>query len=180
MRRYTLNVAGKDYVIDVQELTADRFHVIVGGEAFEVHLSADQDLAQAVITPAMVPMGIAPGEYPPPASPAAWRPPEPETLRPLPASLQPPLPPKPHLPEEGFRSELRAPMPGTLLSIEVAAGDRVERGQVVAVLEAMKMKNAIKSPQVATVAEVVAQPGQAVGHGHVLLRFEPPADQSQR
>ncbi len=55
MRRYTLEVGGKPYVIDVQEVTADRFTVQVGGEEYEVRLSSDEDLAEALITPAMVP-----------------------------------------------------------------------------------------------------------------------------
>jgi biotin carboxyl carrier protein len=63
-------------------------------------------------------------------------------------------------------------MPGTIVSVQVAPGDRVTAGQVVVKLEAMKMTNAVKAPQDAVVAEVRAQAGQAVGYGDVLVVFE--------
>jgi biotin carboxyl carrier protein len=63
-------------------------------------------------------------------------------------------------------------MPGTIVSVHVAAGDRVAAGQVVVKLEAMKMTNAVKAPQDAVVAEVRAQAGQAVGYGDVLVVFK--------
>jgi biotin carboxyl carrier protein len=48
----------------------------------------------------------------------------------------------------------------------------VSAGQLVVKLEAMKMTNAVKAPQEALVAEVRAQPGQAVGYGDVLVVFK--------
>ena len=62
-------------------------------------------------------------------------------------------------------------MPGTIVSVHVAPGDRVSAGQLVVKLEAMKMTNAIKAPQDAVVAEVRVQAGQAVGYGDVLVAF---------
>jgi len=63
-------------------------------------------------------------------------------------------------------------MPGVILDIGVKAGDQVVRGQEVAVLDAMKMHNSIKSPRAGTVREVCASVGQAVGHGDPIIRFE--------
>jgi len=63
-------------------------------------------------------------------------------------------------------------MPGVILAVHVVAGTRVERGQDLAVLEAMKMQNTIRSPRAGTVAEVLVAAGQAVGHGEPILRFE--------
>jgi glutaconyl-CoA/methylmalonyl-CoA decarboxylase subunit gamma len=65
-----------------------------------------------------------------------------------------------------------APMPGTLLSIEVSVGDRVSRGQVVCVLEAMKMKNPLRARQDGRVREICAAAGDAVTHGQCLVRLE--------
>jgi biotin carboxyl carrier protein len=62
-------------------------------------------------------------------------------------------------------------MPGTLLSLEVNVGQHVEQGQVLCVLEAMKMKNPIRATQTGTVAEILVQVGQTVPHGAVLLRL---------
>jgi biotin carboxyl carrier protein len=106
-----------------------------------------------------------------PAATSAFRPPAPETLPPLVKSAPPPLPSQPQLPQDGFRAELRAPMPGTVVSLHVAEGDRVSAGQLVLKLEAMKMLNAIKAPQQAVVAELRVEAGQAVGYGDVLVVF---------
>jgi biotin carboxyl carrier protein len=163
VRRYTLKVGDKEFVIDVQELASDEFRVQVNGEEFIVRLSGDEDLAGATITPEIVPAG---------AAPAPYRPPAPDTLPPIPTTPKPALPPRPHLAQNGFRLELTAPMPGTILSINVKAGDKVEYGQLLMVLEAMKMKNSLKSPQEAVVKEILVQPGQTVGFGDVLVRFE--------
>ncbi len=170
MRRYKLHIADKEYTIDVQELTADRFYVRVGDESYEVRLSAHQDLAGAAITPEIVPLRA--GDEAAVERPTiTYHPPAPETLRPLPQVAQE-LPPAPTAPASEFRAELRAPMPGTILSVAVKPGDRLTRGQTVLVLEAMKMKNAIKSPHDAVVQQVLVQPGQAVGYGDTLVRFE--------
>ena len=165
MRRYTIEIGGKQYTIDVQELAADRFYVLAEGQEFEVKLAASRDLAGATITPEIVPVGSG-------ARPTDYRPPALETLRPVPAAPQPSLPPKPHLPTDGARSEVTAPMPGTILSVEVKPGDQVTHGQTLVILEAMKMKNSIKSPQDGVVAEVRVQAGQPVGYGETLLCFE--------
>jgi biotin carboxyl carrier protein len=63
-------------------------------------------------------------------------------------------------------------MPGVLLEVVVAPGDRVSRGQVVAVLEAMKMRNEIKAPRDGVVAAIFVQPGQLVAYGDPLVRVE--------
>ena len=55
MRRYTLHIRGREYVIDVQELTADSFEVVVGNEAYAVTLTGDEDVAEAAITPELEP-----------------------------------------------------------------------------------------------------------------------------
>ena len=169
MRRYTVEVGGRAHVIDVEETARDTFEVRVGGKEYEVRLASAHDVAEAVISPEM-----APAEPEEEASPTAahYRPPAPETLPPLVPARLPALASEPHLREDGFRPELAAPMPGTIVSVHVAAGDRVSTGQLVVKLEAMKMTNAIKAPQDAVVAEVRAQAGQAVGYGDVLVVFK--------
>jgi biotin carboxyl carrier protein len=67
---------------------------------------------------------------------------------------------------------LPAPMPGVILRLQVVAGARVERGQDIAVLEAMKMENVIRAPQAGRIAEVCVQTGQKVAHGQPIVRFE--------
>jgi biotin carboxyl carrier protein len=169
VRRYTVEVDGKTHVIDVEEAARDLFEVHVSGREYKVRLASAHDVAEAVITPEIAPSDR---DADMPAPPAPYRPPSPDTLPPLVPAALPALPASPRLADEGFRPELAAPMPGTVVSVHVSPGDHVKAGQVVVKLEAMKMTNAIKAPQDAVVAEVRAQAGQAVGYGDVLVLFE--------
>ena len=67
---------------------------------------------------------------------------------------------------------LKAPMPGMVLKVSVEAGQRVEAGAALVVLEAMKMENELRAPAAATVKGVKVQAGQAVEKGQVLVEFE--------
>ncbi len=67
---------------------------------------------------------------------------------------------------------LLAPLPGTIIEIFVKAGDEVESGQVLLVIEAMKMKNSIRSTREGIVAAVLASAGQTVTHKQPLVEFE--------
>jgi len=68
---------------------------------------------------------------------------------------------------EGGR--LTAPMPGKVVSFAVKAGDRVKRGQALAVLDAMKMEHTIAAPADGVVAELLYAPGDQVGEGAALI-----------
>jgi 3-methylcrotonyl-CoA carboxylase alpha subunit len=70
---------------------------------------------------------------------------------------------------EGGR--LTAPMPGKVVSFAVQAGDTVSKGQVLAVMEAMKMEHTIAAPADGTVAELLYAPGDQVAEGAELLRL---------
>jgi biotin carboxyl carrier protein len=63
-------------------------------------------------------------------------------------------------------------MPGEILSVDVAVGASVSRGQSLMVLEAMKMKNELKAPRDGVVAEIYVSAGQSVKFGETLVRFE--------
>jgi hypothetical protein len=55
MRRYSLRIGEREFDLDVEELGADRFEVLVGGESYDVILSGDEELPDATITPAVAP-----------------------------------------------------------------------------------------------------------------------------
>ena len=83
---------------------------------------------------------------------------------PAPAAAAPAAPAA--APEGG--EQVTAPMPGTILSINVAAGDTVKRGQVLIILEAMKMENEIMCPCDGKVASVNTSKGGTVESGTLL------------
>ena len=64
--------------------------------------------------------------------------------------------------------KVTSPMPGTILSVNVAAGDAVKRGQVLMILEAMTMENEIMCPSDGTVSSVSVTKGAAVESGTLL------------
>lgn len=65
--------------------------------------------------------------------------------------------------------KVEAPMPGTVLRVNVNVGDTVEEGQAVVILEAMKMENEIAAPKSGTVASINATQGSAVNTGDLLI-----------
>ncbi len=64
-----------------------------------------------------------------------------------------------------------SPMPGLMVSVDVAAGDEVKAGQAVAVIEAMKMQNIIRAERDATVKSVGVKAGDSVAADDVLIEF---------
>lgn len=68
-------------------------------------------------------------------------------------------------------NEIIAPLPGTVVEVFVKSGDKVEKGQVVLIIEAMKMKNSIRATRSGTAQEVLVSAGQSVAHKQVLIKF---------
>lgn len=66
---------------------------------------------------------------------------------------------------------VEAPMPGTIVGVSVKVGDRVKKGQVLVVLEAMKMENEIVAPLDGTIAAVNVSKGQTVNPGEALVQI---------
>ncbi|MFN9478717.1 MAG: biotin/lipoyl-containing protein [Betaproteobacteria bacterium] len=158
MRRYTVTIDDREFVVDVDDLAADRFAVRVGEQDYEVKLAGDEDRSRASITPQVGP--------PAAASAAAAV----GTPAPVPRAA-----PARSATAGGNVDTLRAPMPGLILEVSVKPGATVERGQALAVLDAMKMQNAIRSPRAGRIAQVFVAGGQSVAHGEPLLAFEPGA-----
>lgn len=79
--------------------------------------------------------------------------------------------PKPSAGPGAGSNELPAPLAGTVIETFVKAGEQIEAGQVILIIEAMKMKNSIRSTRAGKIAEVLVSTGQTVAHKQALVRF---------
>ena len=128
-----------------------KFLVKVNGSQYEVEveeLSADEARA-ASSAPAPAPQAApksTPAPAPAPAAPA----------------------PAPAAPVSGGKT-ITAPMPGSIISVNVKNGDSFRSGQVLLVLEAMKMENEIMAPHDATVVQILADVGTKVDTGTPIM-----------
>ncbi len=71
-----------------------------------------------------------------------------------------------------FINEIKAPMPGLVLDIPIKIGDQVNENDILLILEAMKMENALSSPRAGIIKSIVVEKGQAVDKGQLLIEFE--------
>jgi biotin carboxyl carrier protein len=69
-------------------------------------------------------------------------------------------------------ADVKSVMPGIVVDVLVSAGQAVEKGQPLLILEAMKMQNEIQAPQAGRVASLHVQKGATVGNGALLVRLE--------
>ncbi len=72
--------------------------------------------------------------------------------------------------------EVTAPMPGLVLTVEVAVDDRVEEGDGLLVVESMKMENEVRSPSAGIVKAIAVEQGQTVDRGAVMMKIVPAED----
>lgn len=124
-----------------------RFNISVNGKAYDVVV--DEVIGGAAPAPVVT------------AAPAA-------APAPAPAAAAAPAAPAAAAPVEGG-TPVTAPMPGTINEIKVAIGDSVGDGQVLLVLEAMKMENDIVSPKAGKIADIRVRKGDSVNSNDVLL-----------
>lgn len=146
--KYIVRIDDEEYAVEIQDLHSRPIVATIDGETFEV-------------MPANV--GAAPVRLPIPAAQAAAAEPK-----------QPPAMTTPVLPSRGGGlggATVRAPLPGLILSILVKPGDTVAKGQELFVIEAMKMKNVVRSHRDGVIAELAASPGETVSHNAVVLTF---------
>lgn len=168
MRRYTVTVNDTAYVLDVEALTADSYRVDLDGRSIDVRVDDHADLARAEIAPAVEVRSRDSHPERPPVAPVAPTPPAPRSTPVAPVGSAPAT----GAPAPAGAGTLTAPMPGVILSIAAPVGTRVDRGDTVLVLEAMKMKNALKATHAGVVGAILVAEGQQVRFGDALATID--------
>ena len=140
---YRVLLDGRTVEADATQVSPNTISVLLGGRAYEVHVTPALDGTVKLQSGAHeLTAGI--------QDPRAWR-----------GRKQGAI-------EAEGRQPIVAPMPGKVIRLLVSAGDQVEAGQGLVVVEAMKMQNEIRSPKKGKVERVVATEGQNVNAGEVL------------
>lgn len=126
-----------------------KYRVSLNGKDYEIEVEQGEaqivNITDTPAAPAAVPAAAAPVAAPA-AAPAAA----------APAAV-------------GAGDPIASPMPGTIVKISVSAGEAVKKGQILVVLEAMKMENEIVAPRDGTVGSIVTTKGAAVNTDDLLL-----------
>ncbi len=164
-RRFRVTIGGVTYNVDVEELTpaaGTGFSPAAPGPAGIAAAAGPSSAASAAVPaapPVMAapPAAVAPAPAPAPASAAAS----------APAPAAQPAASGGAAPAEG--KAVCAPLPGMIVSVPVQVGQQVREGDVVAVLEAMKMENDITSPYAGTVKQVLVSKGTSVSMNDPLV-----------
>jgi biotin carboxyl carrier protein len=142
--RYRVVVGGKEREVDARRIDASGWSLIIDGQAFLVDVEPGKDgELVAEVGGVTVPVKLV---DPRRVALAAQR--SREASGPL---------------------DVRAPMPGKIVKVQVKAGDAVSAGQGLIVIEAMKMENELRAPREGTVDKVRASEGQAVEAQEVLV-----------
>jgi biotin carboxyl carrier protein len=140
---HKVSLDGQPVAADVILAAPNAVSVILNGTAFEIHIAPSLDGTYKLQT--------GPHEFQADVcDPRAWRGRKAGAL------------------EAEGRQQIVAPMPGKVIRLLVNAGDQVEAGQGLIVVEAMKMQNEIRSPKKGKVERLHAREGQAVNAGDVL------------
>ena len=145
MKEYKFKINGNEYNVAINSVEGKNASVTVNGTSYNVELEeALSSPAQAVPAAPVQPVAQA-------AQPAV-----------APSAAQAPKP-------AGGGKPVTSPLPGVIIAVKVNAGDTVKAGQVVAILEAMKMENEIQAEQNGVITSVNVAKGDSVLEGATIV-----------
>lgn len=148
-KEYKFKINGHDYEVGVGRVDGGVAEVSVNGESYRVEVESNTLLKPGPRKP----VHVSPAVY------SATAPVVPPKLDQTPAAASGGTP-------------LKSPLPGVILDVKVREGDSVAAGQLLMVLEAMKMENNIDAPRGGVVRSIVKKQGDSVLEGDVLLTIE--------
>jgi len=159
MSEHVLNIGGKEYRTEVKELSSGRAKVLVNSVEYDVDIVA---------------LGRKKAFVAEPPQRAAL--PPPPVAAPVPVGTPAPARAVVHKPAPmaAGQSRVVAPMPGAIFQVRVKEGQSVQAGQVLIVMEAMKMESPVNAPINGTVARILVREGDNVGEGDVLVEISRP------
>jgi biotin carboxyl carrier protein len=146
MKEYKYKINGNKYNVTIGDIEENIAHVEVNGVPYTVEMEKAPAAPKKVVRPVVA------------AAPAAAAAPEPAKVS-RPAG-------------GGGKSGIKSPLPGVILQIKVNVGDEVKRGQVLMVLEAMKMENNIPSDRDGKVVAINVSKGDSILEGTDLIVIE--------
>ena len=158
MAKYEYKVKGVDYVVEIQDVEGNVANVTVNGIPFEVEMKQPVKSSKQKVK-------LNEGQNNVSASPAAST--SPATGSSSAVSSDSASSSKQATPAAG--KPVVAPLPGTINEIKVKVGDKVNAGDTVVVLEAMKMQNNIDAETSGTIASINVNKGDAVMEGDTLV-----------
>ena len=159
MKKYQYKVQGVDYEVEIAEVEGKIAKVNVNGIPFEIEM-------QKPINAAKHPALAATKKSAPTAAPVV--PVAPVATPTVSSGIAAGTPAQPAAPA-GAGTPVKAPLPGTINAINVKVGDTVAVGDVVIILEAMKMQNNIEAENAGTVTSILVNQGDSVMEGAVML-----------
>lgn len=145
MKEYKYKINGNEYKVAIGDIEDNIVQVEVNGTSYTVEM--EKKPKEAPVRPVVRPAAA------PAAAPAA-----PAPARPAAAS--------------GGKSGVKSPLPGVILDIKVSVGDTVKKGQLVVILEAMKMENSINADRDGKITAINVSKGDSVLEGTDLVIIE--------
>ena len=146
MKEYKYTINGNKYNVTIGDIEENIAHVEVNGTPYTVEMEKAPAAPKKVVRPVVA------------AAPAAAAAPEPAKVS-RPAG-------------GGGKSGIKSPLPGVILQVKVNVGDQVTKGQVLMVLEAMKMENNIPSDRDGKVVAINVSKGDSILEGTDLIVIE--------
>lgn len=145
MKEYKYTINGNKYNVTIGDIEENIAHVEVNGTPYTVEMEKAPAAPKKVVRPVVA------------AAPAAAAAPEPAKVS---------------RPVAGGKSGIKSPLPGVILQVKVNVGDQVTKGQVLMVLEAMKMENNILSDKDGKVVAINVSKGDSILEGTDLIVIE--------
>ena len=141
MKEYKFKINGNEYNVAVNSVSGNIADVTVNGASYKVEMENAPAAPVQAVQPAAPVQTAAPTPAPAKTTPAA----------------------------SGAAKAVKSPLPGVIISVNVNVGDAVKAGQVVAILEAMKMEIEIQAESDGTVAAVCVAKGDSIQEGDAIV-----------